>query len=188
MAGSLVPGQVFSGPGQVDLISQTMIVLPGTIVGDFTLYLAGFDIGTHEVDLIYDPFVGIPDLWTVTGSLMAGEFAFALETLSIDFQSASQLDVSGNGTLTHPDFDDTPFAWAATFQSLTLTGSFSASTQQIPEPSSFLLAAMALCGLLGFVGRQARRGSMSRSRKRLPRGGRRRWFGKQRSSRSRKRM
>ncbi len=156
MAGGLAPGQDFSGPGAVDFNPQSMIVLPGTIVGDFASYLSGFDIGTHD-DLTYDPFVAIPDLWTVTGSLLPGEFAFALETLSIDFQSASQLDLSGTGTITHPDFDDTPFNWEATFQSLSLTGSFSASTQLIPEPSTFTLTGLGLFGLLAYGRRRRRR-------------------------------
>ena len=158
MAGDLVPGQDFSGPGTVDVAPQSMVVLTGTIVGDFASYLDGFDIGTHA-DLTYDPFVAIPNLWTVTGSLMAGEFAFTLETLSIDFQSASQLDLSGTGTITHPDFDATPFDWEATFQSLSQTASYSASTQQIPElpePSTLTLAALGLLGVLA-CGRRRRR-------------------------------
>ena len=35
MAGGLAPGQDFSGPGTVNVDPQSMIVLPGTIVGDF---------------------------------------------------------------------------------------------------------------------------------------------------------
>ena len=58
----------------------------------------------------------------------------------------------------------------------------------VPEPGGFILAAMSLCGFLGFVGRRSRRGSMSRSRLRPSGGGRRRWFPKPRTSQSRRRM
>ena len=146
MAGSLVPGQDFSGPGTVDINPQSMIVLAGTIAGDFTSYLSPFQVGTHK-DIAYDPFVPIADLWTVTGFLLPGRFAFSLDTLSVDFQSATQLDLSGAGVITHPDFDDTPFDWVATFQSLSQTASFSASTQVVPEPSTGLLLATGLLGL-----------------------------------------
>ena len=146
MAGGLVPGQDFSGPGIVDVDPQSMIVLAGTIVGDFTSYLSPFQVGSHK-DVPYDPFVPIDDLWTVTGFLLPGRFAFSLDTLSVDFQSATQLDLSGTGEITHPDFDDTPFQWVATFQSLSQTASFSASTQLVPEPSTGLLLATGLLGL-----------------------------------------
>ena len=146
MAGSLVPGQDFSGPGTVDVDPQSMIVLAGTIVGDFTSYLSAFQVGSHK-DVPYDPFVPIADAWTVTGFLLPGRFAFSLDTLSIDFQSATQLDLRGTGEITHPDFDDTPFEWVASFQSLSQTASFSASTQPVPEPSTGLLLATGLLGL-----------------------------------------
>ena len=146
MAGGLVPGQDFSGPGIVDVDPQSMIVLAGTIVGDFTAYLSPFQVGSHK-DVPYDPFVPIADLWTVTGFLLPGRFAFSLDTLSVDFQSATQLDLSGTGEITHADFDDTPFQWVATFQSLSQTASFSASTQLVPEPSTGLLLATGLLGL-----------------------------------------
>jgi len=146
MSGGLVAGQDFSGPGTVDINPQSMIVLPGTIVGDFASYLSPFQIGSHK-DIPYDPFVPIAELWTVTGFLLPGRFAFDLGTLSVDFQSATQLDLSGTGEITHPDFDDTPFEWVATFQSLSLTASFSASTQQIPEPTTGLLLGLGLLGV-----------------------------------------
>jgi hypothetical protein len=152
MSGGLAPGQDFSGPGTVDVNPQSMVVLPGTIAGDFSLYLSPFEIGTHQ-DVGYDPFVPIDDLWTVTGSLLPGEFAFDLDTLDIDFQSTTQLNLSGTGVITHPGFDDTPFAWNATFQALSLTASFSAATQSIPEPTTGLLFGFGFC-LLALAGRR----------------------------------
>ena len=146
MAGGLVSGQDFSGPGTVNVDPQSMIVLPGTIVGDFASYLAPFQAGTHK-DIPYNPFAPIDDLWTVTGFLLPGRFAFGLDTLNIDFQSATQLDLSGTGAITHPDFEATPFEWVATFQSLSLTASFSASTQEIPEPTTGLLLGLGLLGV-----------------------------------------
>lgn len=146
MSGGLVPGQDFSVPGSVDVNPQSMAVLPGTIAGDFSSYLSPFEIGTHK-DIPYDPFAPVDDLWTVTGSLQPGEFAFDLDSLDIDFQSSTQLNLSGTGVISHPDFDDTPFAWNATFQSLSLTASFSASTQPIPEPTTGLLLGLALLGI-----------------------------------------
>ena len=146
MSGDLVPGQDFSGPGSVDVDPQSMVLLPGTIAGDFSSYLSPLEIGTHK-DVPYDPFAPVIDLWTVTGSLLPGEFAFHLDSLDIDFQSSTQLNLSGTGVITHPDFDDTPFAWNATFQSLSLTASFSASTQPIPEPTTGLLLGLALLGV-----------------------------------------
>ena len=160
MAGGLVPGQDFSGPGIVDVAPQSMIVLAGTIVGDFTSYLSPFQVGSHK-DVPYDPFVPIADLWTVTGFLLPGRFAFSLDTLSIDFQSATQLDLSGAGEIIHPDFDDTPFEWVATFQSLSQTASFSASTQLVPEPSTGLLLATGLLGLAARTRRRSLLGSAS---------------------------
>ena len=69
-----------------------------------------------------------------------------LETLSVDFQSATQLSLSGTGLLTHPDFDDTTFDWVSSFQSLSQTGSFSASVQVVPEPSTGSMLALGLVG------------------------------------------
>ena len=159
MAGSLAPGQDFSGPGTVDVAPQMMVVLPGTVVGDFSAYLAPFDEGTHA-DISYAPFTPSPvaDLWAVEGSLQPGLFAFRLETLSVDFQSATQLSLSGTGLLTHPDFDDTTFDWVSSFQSLSQTGSFSASVQVVPEPSTGSMLALGLVG----VAIWRRRGSASR--------------------------
>ena len=159
MAGGLVPGQDFSGPGTVDVDPQSMIVLAGTIVGDFTSYLSPFQVGSHK-DVAYDPFVPIADLWTVTGFLLPGRFAFSLDTLSVDFQSATQLDLSGTGEITHLDFDDTPFQWVATFQSLSQTASFSASTQLVPDPSTGLMLAT---GLLGLAARRRPRSLLNRA-------------------------
>ena len=158
MAGSLVPGQDFSGPGTVDVSPQSMVVLAGTIAGDFSAYLSPFQVGTHK-DVPYAPFTPAADLWTVTGSLQPGLFTFSLNSLNIDFQSATQLSLSGTGVLTHPDFDDTPFDWVSNFQSLSQTASFSASTQVVPEPSTALMLALGLVG----AGIVQRRGSASRS-------------------------
>ena len=154
MSGGLVAGQDFSSPGTVDVDPQSMVVLPGTIAGDFTSYLHPFlEIGTHK-DIDYDPFVPIDDLWTITGSLLPGEFAFDLDALDIDFQSSTQLNLSGTGVITHPDFDNTPFAWTASFQSLSLTASFSAATQHVPEPTTGLLIGLGLLPVA--VGRRRR--------------------------------
>lgn len=86
--------------------------------------------------------LGVDPLWT------AGAFSFSLDSISIDLQSGTQLNLSGTGILQGPgDFEATPATW--NFQGGGSAGlTFRANNSKVPDAgNTALLLGAALAGL-----------------------------------------
>ena len=92
----------------------------------------------------------VAPLWMVpaTGTTV---FSFDLASVAIDFQTNTQLGLSGTGTLHGTGYDDTAGLWNFTGNTLTgTTFSFSAGSASIPDPAAaFLLGSACLIGFSG---------------------------------------
>lgn len=127
-----------------------------TIGGVVTTNLAAADgVMFEDPGVVLDTegdFAAIPDLTpamrndiidfsplTLTNPLWAVDFGgilyeFALETLSVDFQSGTFLNLSGTGTVSATGFDDTPGVWTFSMQRAGAEFSFSSTTDTRPRP------------------------------------------------------
>ena len=119
----------FSWTGS-DVILATGDLAAGGITPDTEIDMA--DINT--------PFTGPLVLW------VAKNFTYVLESLSVVHNGGSFYDLYGHGTLSHPDFDDTPYALQVSTNGGVLQ-SFSAAGQNVPEPGAFVLLGAGLAGV-----------------------------------------
>ncbi len=94
------------------------------------------------------PALPVSPLWSVIAGPTT--FTFDLETVSVDFQDADELNLSGLGTLMATGFDDTPGSWTFSGNSsgVIFTFSSAASPTPVPEPMSLLLVSFGLGGLM----------------------------------------
>lgn len=121
--------------------------------GDFSgIANCSMCVTRNDIDL-FAPLTLTNPLWSVGG------FSFALETLSVDFQNAMFLNLSGSGTVSGAGFDPTPGNWALSVQGVSMEFSFSSTTDTrppvIPEPSIPALFGIGL--LVAGLARRARR-------------------------------
>jgi hypothetical protein len=98
----------------------------------------------------FDPFVGpIAPLWTVVVGNVT--FSFNLESVTTGLQTATQLSLTGIGTIFADGFDDTVFNWTFSGDSTGALLSFSASSFNVDEPSVVGLLGLGLIAM-GAVG------------------------------------
>jgi len=104
--------------------------------------LGGSDATYHDFD--YNPFVA-SDVWEIT---LTPTTKFALTSVSILFESASFLTLSGSGVASITGMDDTTGSWSFSADKSGGAGSFNfSSTTSVPDSG----ATLALLGL-GLVG------------------------------------
>jgi hypothetical protein len=94
-------------------------------------------------------FSPIAILWSGNG------ISFSLETLSVDQQTADDLDLSGTGYLSAQGYEDTLYTWSFSGNNDSNSGVFNASTTQseVNEPGTLALFGLGLAGL-GFFARK----------------------------------
>ena len=150
MSGDFAPT---GGPGLgdatgIDFLGDDFSV--DSVTGDFASAGIVFgDIGFFQ-DFQFSPLNPAPvdPLWAILG------FEFALEAVSVDFQSANFLVLSGTGTLSGVGFDDTSGTWNLTGNSAGVLFNFSAGSVAAPEPATLALIAL---GIIGFAVARRRR-------------------------------
>lgn len=82
-------------------------------------------------------------------------YEFDLNTISVDFQSNSQLNLSGTGVLRADGFDDTFGTWNFTGnEQILFTFSANAAPRTVVEPTALALFGL---GLFGFAAARRRR-------------------------------
>ena len=134
------------GIGDATGVQIDSAAVQGTPTGDYAA--AGIVDGgaVTYMDFTFSPFVGpIVDLWkVVTGG---GDFTFQLNSLSIDLQNNATLALSGTGVVssTIAGLDNSFGTW--TWNGSGGGGSFTWSSQNLPEPGVLGLLGLGLVGI-----------------------------------------
>lgn len=144
-------GLSFAGnytPNTSDLTTATSITFGSTFVtsanGTFAIFAPGTSV-TMASPLAINPTVTpVLSLWSIGG------FSFDAFSLVQSAQTASTLTLTGTGVIHNGNpADDAAAQWIATFNTLSDTFSWSASTGTVPDASSTL---MMLGGALSGIG------------------------------------
>ncbi|NKB39005.1 MAG: PEP-CTERM sorting domain-containing protein [Gammaproteobacteria bacterium] len=125
----------------VDIVGDAALV-EGTVTGDFAA--EGITAGDSAVynDFVFDPFATVAPLWTI------GSFSFDLTSISVDFQNAASLVLSGFGWVssTTAGLDTSYASWKFTANGGGSNFNFSTSNN-VPEPAIVGMFGLSLLGL-----------------------------------------
>ena len=140
-ANTITGGFSFAGaytPSSSDLTTATSITFGNSFVtsanGSFASFAPGSTV-TMASPLAINPTVTpVISLWSI------GNFSFDAFSLVQSAQTATTLTLTGNGVIHDGNSaDDTAAQWIATFNTLSDTYSWSASTGTVPDASSTLM-------------------------------------------------
>ncbi len=116
-----------------------------TATGDFGPAL-GSNATFNQLD--FNPAnTPVTPLWSVVAGAIT--YSFDLLDVSLDFQDADQINLSGTGIVMANGFDDTPGAWTFSGQQGNIFFTFSSITiaENVAEPSTILLLGIGFLGL-----------------------------------------
>jgi|GEM_PF-3393332 len=145
------------GIGDANYLEFGSSVIAGNATGDFVPYIPAKDNGVVPAtvtDFSIDPF----NRGGVDPLLQVGGFEFALNTLYIQTQNDSFLNLSGYGVVSGNGFDDTSGYWEYSSQSngFTFSAGVESGAVPVPEPSNIMLVGIGFVGL-AFLGYKKRR-------------------------------
>jgi len=137
----------------VDFTSGFQITLAGT--GDYAVVGPGTGVSCSNFTFAPAPgSVPVVPLWAFSSAGV--DYSFDLTSVSVAFQSATEIALTGFGVLHATGFDDTPADWDFTGNAGSVLFSFSADNV-VPEPTTVALLGLGLIGLAGAGSKKARR-------------------------------
>lgn len=152
ITGGIGFGGLFTPIGGTDQSDATGIDISFSVVtaasGDF-LPAQGQNATYNHID--FSPAnTPIASLWSVDAGAIT--YSFDLSSLTLDFVTATQINLSGAGTILATGYDDTPGLWTFTGQRGSVLFTFSGitiaddNTNEVSEP---ITLALLMSGLLG---------------------------------------
>jgi hypothetical protein len=139
-------------PLSTSLVNATGLkFLSGEVHGVHTGTFAPIAIDTAVTfnNLIFKPAPTLVNpFWTLT--FLGTTYSFDLQTIAVDLQSATHLDLSGTGILHATGYDDTPGVWFYSTQGNGSTFSAQNTAAPVPEPATLLLLGAGFFGLAIF--------------------------------------
>jgi hypothetical protein len=153
ITGGIGFGGSFTPSGGTDLSDATGIDISFSVVTasslDFSSAQGNNAIYNH---IDFSPAnTPIASLWSVDAGAIT--YSFDLSSLTLDFLSATQVNLSGAGTILATGYDDTPGLWTFTGQQGSVLFTFSGitiaddNTNEVSEPMTLALLMSGLLGL-----------------------------------------
>ena len=137
--------------GGSDLSDATMLSLTNVIATQATGGIGGFvtagDTGNVNVSpFTFNPSTPVPNLFDIGG------WQISLGTTTVDGQTATNLFLSGTGSISGNGFDPTPTNWTLS----ATPGGYSMSIAAVPVPAAVWLFGSGLLGLVAVSRRRTR--------------------------------